>query len=666
MYMLITIFLFNLSGYVVYGKEVASKKQNLELIFVLDASGSMRSNDRNRMALDMVSAFVDTIHTEGIQIGFVAYNDKIVSSVSPISFERQKERLRIKQQIANTDYSGNTDIGIGLSKAFEYVEKDSKAKRAMILISDGETDLGQVSSEQEEVAKKRQEQVVLSCKEEGIPIYTVAFGDYDGNQKVLEQIAKQTKAANYVAKSPETLMDVLYGIFDQNVSYKIQEITNSTYANGEQEISYQLDEPYLDEMDVLLVSPSKVGETSLQYGKQNIVMERLEHYAVGKITKVKDSIKELKVVTKTTENQKLKIYVISYRNLSPILQIKTEGKKNNKISFEIYFEDKDGTRISDEEFYKKFEWKINPYFVDKKITKEEAMETTTSKDGIVGTIEFSESGTYKLNGTLSDSLGSYVFQTKIQIENSSPTGALPQDTHTIFNKKITYDLTQYFQDKNNDTLTFSLENNGNQEVAKSTLDGNILTIEPQKSGGQWIQLLVSDGTNTLSYSYKIQIVPLWKEYWWIIVIILLIVCGILWKILYKPKPEIEKITEKKENNHFQGKLDAYFTIQPETEMEIPPLTFPMYRIKPNRVRLSDLLEEYKEAVTALDLENIYLIADEERRMILYHSSKSSIMISNSIVCRLTQYSIGFGDIIYITAPDGTYELELHYIAMIQS
>lgn len=177
---------------------------------------------------------------------------------------------------------------------------------------------------------------------------------------------------------------------------------------------------------------------------------------------------------------------------------------------------------------------------------------------------------------------------------------------------------------------------------------------------------MSDGTNTLSYSYKIQIVPLWKEYWWIIVIILLIVCGILWKILYKPKPEIEKITEKKENNHFQGKLDAYFTIQPETEMEIPPLTFPMYRIKPNRVRLSDLLEEYKEAVEALDLENIYLIADEERRMILYHSSKSSIMISNSIVCRLTQYSIGFGDIIYITAPDGTYELELHYIAMIQS
>lgn len=589
--MLIAILLSSISGNFVYAKEIASQKQELELMFVLDASGSMRSNDRNKMALDMMSAFIDTIHTEHIKIGFVAYSDKIVSSVSPISIENNTERKKIKKQISDTDYSGNTDIGLGLLKAYENVEQDSKNKRVLVLISDGETDLGQVSKEQEEEAKQRQEQVVLTCEKEEIPIYTVAFGDYDGNQKVLEKIAKQTKASSYVAKSPETLIDVLYGIFDQNVSYKIQEITNSTYANGEQEISY--------------------------------------------------------------------------RNLSPVLQIETEGKKKNKIPFEIYFEQQDGTRISDEEFYKKFEWKINPYFVDKKITKEETMETTTNKDGIAGTIAFSESGTYKLKGTLFDSLGSYEFQTKIQVENSSPTGALPQDTYTIFNKKITYDLPKYFQDENNDVLTFSLGDGGSGEVANVILEGETLTISPKKSGKQRIQLFVSDGTNALSYMYEIQVVPLRRAYWWLIGLIGIVILIVLWKIFYKPKPEIEKIAEKKVSNRFQGKLDAYFTIQPEEEQEIPPLTFPMYRIKSNRVRLADLLEDYKEAVDTLDLENIYLIADEERRMILYHSSKSSIMISNSIVCRLTQYSVGFGDIIYITAPDETYELELHYIAMLQ-
>ena len=407
----------------------------------------------------------------------------------------------------------------------------------------------------------------------------ILLSSISGNFVYAKEIASQ--------KQELELMFVL----DINVSYKIQEITNSTYANGEQEISY--------------------------------------------------------------------------RNLSPVLQIETEGKKKNKIPFEIYFEQQDGTRISDEEFYKKFEWKINPYFVDKKIIKEETMETTTNKDGIAGTIAFSESGTYKLKGTLFDSLGSYEFQTKIQVENSSPTGALPQDTYTIFNKKITYDLPKYFQDENNDVLTFSLGDSGSGEVANVILEGETLTISPKKSGKQRIQLFVSDGTNALSYMYEIQVVPLWRAYWWLIGLIGIVILIVLWKIFYKPKPEIEKIAEKKVSNRFQGKLDAYFTIQPEEEQEIPPLTFPMYRIKSNRVRLADLLEDYKEAVDTLDLENIYLIADEERRMILYHSSKSSIMISNSIVCRLTQYSVGFGDIIYITAPDETYELELHYIAMLQ-
>ena len=33
--------------------------------------------------------------------------------------------------------------------------------------------------------------------------------------------------------------------------------------------------------------------------------------------------------------------------------------------------------------------------------------------------------------------------------------------------------------------------------------------------------------------------------------------------------------------------------------------------------------------------------------------------------RQLQYSIQFGDVLYITSSDGAYELELHYIAVIQ-
>ena len=77
------------------------------------------------------------------------------------------------------------------------------------------------------------------------------------------------------------------------------------------------------------------------------------------------------------------------------------------------------------------------------------------------------------------------------------------------------------------------------------------------------------------------------------------------------------------------------------------------------------MKEYPELSDHLGLENIFLIADEERRMILYHSTCSTVMLGGIIVCRQLQYSIQFGDVLYITSSDGAYELELHYIAVIQ-
>ena len=85
----------------------------------------------------------------------------------------------------------------------------------------------------------------------------------------------------------------------------------------------------------------------------------------------------------------------------------------------------------------------------------------------------------------------------------------------------------------------------------------------------------------------------------------------------------------------------------------------------NKLSLDLLFKEYPETIEALELDSIYLVADEERRMVLYHGSKSSVMIGNSIVCKEIQYSVSFGDVIYITSPDRAYDLEIHYIAVIQ-
>lgn len=648
-----------------FAQEISSINKGLDVIFIVDSSGSMKSNDPNGIAMDMVKAFIDTVHIENIRVGFVSYNDKIVSSSSPVRIDDVAERETLKALIDTSAYSGNTDIGLGLSYAHSLMGAEDGRNRIMVLISDGETDLGsQTTGRTTEQSNLEMEQTMQDCKSQNIPIYTIAFGKYDGSKAVLERIAENTQAAAYTAQNPEALIDVFYGIFGNNLSYKIQEVTNSVYARGNQEIRYLLDEKYLDELDLLLISPQIIGETTILYGEEPINTTSLSHYTVGKIREINPETNELMVKTATTEGQTLKAFLISYRSLVPVLEIENTAPRNGLVSYRVFFKDKNGNPILDEAFYRKFQWSITSGLqgTDEDLAKQDGPRIA---EGVIqGGLIWNSSGNYRITGALSDNLGRYHFTGEVKVTNTPPSGSLPEERYSILTPEKTLDLDEFFRDSDGDSLQYSIDQ-GEDENATILLEGSQMMIKPKRAGIHPITLFVSDGEDTLAYPYQMKVLPLWQMYWWVIGLLLILISAILWKIFYKPKPELVQIVERKVQNRFGGKLDAYVTAQPENTEEIPPLTFPMHKLKTNKVSLGELLNGYTAVSEALELDGIFLIADEERRIILYHTSNALIMIGNSIVCRQLQYSIGFGDVIYITSPNGLYELEIHYISMIQ-
>lgn len=301
---------------IAYAEEIVPKKEQMDIIFVIDSSGSMRTNDPSGMALDMVQAFIDTMQTQGIRIGYVAYNDTVLSFLAPETIETTAKREKLKREIASITYSGDTDIGLGVSRAYELLSTEKTNHKIMVLISDGETDLPVGSLRTVEQSNQELKYCANQCKENNIPIYTIAFGQYDGNKTLLEQTAQITQAASYSAQKPEDLMEILYGIFQNNLFYRIQQFSNGTYAGGSQQITCVLDAMYLDEIDILLMSSGTVGETTAQYGNTELVLTNLSHYAVGKIENQKNRAlaKELVIHTATEEGQDLQVYVISYRD----------------------------------------------------------------------------------------------------------------------------------------------------------------------------------------------------------------------------------------------------------------------------------------------------------------------------------------------------------------
>ncbi len=643
-----------------HAEEFASEREPVEIVFVIDCSGSMKANDPSKMGLSMVQAFIDTVQTGNVQVGYVAYNDSILSFSAPEPMLMAEKREALNAEISAITYSGNTDIGLGVSFAYGLLSTESSARQVIVLISDGETDLPKNNERTEEQANLELEQYVYQCAKEHIQIYTVAFGQYDGSKEGLEKIAEKTGAESYSAQDPEDLIEVLYGIFQDSLIYEIQQFSSGTYAGGSQEIKCVLDALYLDEVNILLLSSEPVGETTVQYGEEEILLTGLSHYAVGKIENAGAGVagRELVIRSETGEGQDLQIYIISYRKLAPVLQIAAKAGRNQELEYQVYFKDRNGNVIYDAAFYETFSW--NLVCNDKNV----AQESAGVSDGILkGKLSFSHSGTYMLYGTLSDELGSFSFPFQVSVTNEMPTGSIPEDRHTRLDREWTLCLDDYFTDQDNDTLSYSVTDT--PEGVDVRLEGSQLTITPQSAGTHTVALQISDGESAVQYVHRIKVIPLWQAYWWVLALIAAATAFLLWKIVYKPKPELERLTEEKKQNQFCGRLDAYFVLQPEEEKEIPPLTFQMNKVKEGRVSLGSLFGNYPEQAKALQLDDIFLIADEERNMILYHRSKAGVMVGSMIACMQIQYSISFGDIIYITSPGGDYDLEIHYVALSQ-
>lgn len=654
---------FPLTG---YAEEIVPEKEQLDIIFVMDCSGSMKTNDPSRMALQMVQAFIDTMQTQGIRIGYVAYNDGIVSYSAPDAIDTAAKREKLKSEIASITYERDTDIGLGVSRACELLSTGETTRKIMVLISDGETDLPADSPRTVEQSDRELEYCVGQCRENNIPIYTIAFGQYDGNRTLLDQAAEMTQAESYSAQKPEDMMEILYGIFQDNLFYRIQQFSNGTYAGGSQQVTCVLDAMYLDEIDILLISSGIVGETTVQYGDTELALTNLSHYAVGKIEnrQNRDPAGELVIRTATDEGQDLQVYVISYRGFLPVMEIGTQAGRNQDLEYRISFKDADGENIADTGFYRSFTW-------DLRCTDSENMQrdagigqAQVQDDILWGIIRFAHSGIYTLEGTLSDGYGSYIYPVRVEVSNTMPTGSIPEENDILAGQTLMYHLNDYFSDVDGDELVYSIPD-GQKDGIQVQLDGDQLTLMPRKSGKYVVTIQVSDGEDMLQYTYHLEALAWWQAYWWAIAIVLAALAVVIWKLTHKPKPELEQLTEQKKRYHFSGKLNAYFLRQPEAEEEIPPLTFQMNRVKDNRVSLGDLFGDYADQAEALQLGSIFLVADENRSMVLYHTSKSDVMVGSSIACRQIQYSIRYGDVIYITSQDGAYDLELHYIAVFQ-
>lgn len=342
--------------------KASSAQSNMDVIFVLDSSGSMRESDPEEIRTEAIKMFLDMSQIQGNKIGLVAYSDNIVREHNLDIINSSEDKDRIKNMASNIPFGQKTDTGYGLLEATKLLDSghDKSHNPAIILLSDGKNDPQRNAQE----SLNDLNNAISVCKSKGYPVYTIGL-NYDGTvDKVqLSDISNSTKGKNYITNTAADLPKILTDIYADNSKLKVQD-GGSITANGEfQDIKVDIPNSNVLEANISMLSDKPVevklvdpSGKEVAIPSQNAIFTSSKKYSLLKIVKPKEGQWTVKV--KGVSGSSINVsYIFNYdlqieANYNPKSPV-----KGDKINIEAYFSS-NGQKTSDKELYNNMKAKL--------------------------------------------------------------------------------------------------------------------------------------------------------------------------------------------------------------------------------------------------------------------------------------------------------------------
>lgn len=169
----------------------------VEVVLVIDDSGSMTSNDRYNERLTVAKNLVDNL-PENSKVGVV----KFTSSTSKLTSSVTSDKETAKSYLTTSYFrsSGGTYMYNAINSAFSLFEtSDDNTLKMMVVLSDGSTSDSSSHSS-----------VITTANDMGVKIYTVGLGSSSSSYftRYLKPLANNTAGAFYLATDASQLEDI--------------------------------------------------------------------------------------------------------------------------------------------------------------------------------------------------------------------------------------------------------------------------------------------------------------------------------------------------------------------------------------------------------------------------------------------------------------------------
>jgi pSer/pThr/pTyr-binding forkhead associated (FHA) protein/Mg-chelatase subunit ChlD len=196
----------------------ARTAEPVDVVFVLDNSGSMREHDpaflTREAVLDFTAALAEQARVQAFEarVGIVLFDEDVTVALplTPLSGRlAESTRAMLAPALVALDYSGQrTRSADGIERAL-YALRESKpegGRQAIVFLTDGKLDTGDPARDREASAWLRSE-LTAEARSLGIRIFGLAFTER-ADYQLLQSVARQTDADYYRALRADELGEV--------------------------------------------------------------------------------------------------------------------------------------------------------------------------------------------------------------------------------------------------------------------------------------------------------------------------------------------------------------------------------------------------------------------------------------------------------------------------
>jgi Ca-activated chloride channel family protein len=195
-------------GVTTKAKSIVERKP-ANLVFLVDVSGSMSSDDKLGLAKRSLRVLVDNLH-DGDTVSLVTYAGDTRVVLEPTGVEH---RDRILSAIEDLRAGGSTAMASGIDLAYQQAMKtlSSESISRVVILSDGDANVGPTSHD--EILAD-----IAGRVSEGVTLSTIGFGMGNYQDDMMEQLGDKGNGNNYYVDT----LDEAKRIFQEQLSATLE------------------------------------------------------------------------------------------------------------------------------------------------------------------------------------------------------------------------------------------------------------------------------------------------------------------------------------------------------------------------------------------------------------------------------------------------------------